>query len=669
MRRFAPCFITLGFTVIFGSSTAAAQSGESGRIVGRVIDAATGMGITDAGVQVVGTTLGVQTGVEGRYVLPKVPAGTITITVRRLGYTPKTVTGLFLEANKTLDQSISLNTVTVQLQAQVTTASAERGNVNDALDAQRTSVGVVNSVTAEQIAKSPDANAAQAAQRVSGVTITDGRYIAVRGLSERYTTSSLNGARMPSPEPEKRMVPLDMFPAGLVQSITTSKTFTPDQPGDFSGAQVDIKTKEFPARRTWSLSLGSGYEAQATGSKLLSAATVGGEGFAMVNGKRNLPSLVHSAGNFTSLNLSQGDKNLLISQFRNSWSPTTRTALPLVNGSLSFGGNDPVLFGHRLGYLVSGTLSSATDLKSDQVRALADRGNVRGETVELDRFSGQSVQQSVLWGGLANLSTLVGGSSRLSFNALYNRTADNTARVEDGYLSSSDNNVRITRMQYLQRAIHSFQLAGEHQFGERQRFEWYGTLSGVRRDEPDKSEFVQVLEQDTPSSPSVLRWFGSGNGGAVRTFSQLEENSREASGKYSMSFGPAGRQSTLRLGSLYRMTDRTTDNRAFNISGRNLSNAVRELPPEQLFDGRFTTPSSNIFDIGPLSQGGAYDAHDRLAAAFAMAEIPVTDRIRVIGGARYEKDQLQVNATSTLGSAVRTKKDWGDLLPSLAVNL
>ena len=93
---------------------------------------------------------------------------------------------------------------------------------------------------------------------MSGVTVQDGKYVFVRGLGERYTTSSLNGARVPSPEPEKRVVPLDMFPAGLLQTITTSKTFTPDQQGDFSGALVDIKTKEFPATRTGALQFGSG---------------------------------------------------------------------------------------------------------------------------------------------------------------------------------------------------------------------------------------------------------------------------------------------------------------------------------------------------------------------------------------------------------------------------
>ena len=78
---------------------------------------------------------------------------------------------------------------------------------------QRNATGIVNSVTTEQIERSPDSDAAQAVQRVSGVTVQDGKYVFVRGLGERYTTASLNGARLPSPEPERKVVPLDLFPS------------------------------------------------------------------------------------------------------------------------------------------------------------------------------------------------------------------------------------------------------------------------------------------------------------------------------------------------------------------------------------------------------------------------------------------------------------------------
>src|SRR5262249_401570 len=136
--------------------------------------------------------------------------------------------------------------------------------------------------------------------------------------------------------------------------------------------------------------------------------------------------------NFAHLNLQQQDMNLLVNSLRDSWTPKPGTGAPLMNGSMSFGGNDPLLFGHHLGYLVSGSISSGTDVKDGQIRALADRGSTKGSTVEIDRFDGQTASQGVLWGGLTNLSTQLGDGSRVFFNGMFNRSADNDARVENG---------------------------------------------------------------------------------------------------------------------------------------------------------------------------------------------------------------------------------------------
>ena len=640
-----------------------------GRIVGRVIDASTGLGLSDVGVQVVGTTRGTATGVDGRFAIGNIDAGTVTIHLRRIGFAPKTVTGLMLEPGQALEQNIALEAASFRLTAQVVTAAAERGTVSEALDQQRNSAGVVSAVTAEQIQKSPDGDAAQAVQRVSGVSVQDGKYVFVRGLGERYTTSSLNGARVPSPEPEKRVVPLDLFPAGLLQSITTTKTFTPDQSGDFSGAQVDIKTREFPAARSYSAQFGSGYATGATGRALQLPQGVGGERFALVGGRRALPPLLREVGNFQGLSLSQGDKNLLVGQFRNAWSPQASTGAPNLGGSFAVGGDDPLLFGHRLGYLVSGTLSQGLDVRSDQVRALANRGTVKGSTVEVDRFTGATVTQRVLWGGLANLSTMAGRQTRLLVNAIYNRSADNSTRVERGSFENEGIDARIQRMQYVERAVRSVQLAAEHALGQAHLIDWALTDARVRRDEPDRSEFVQQIERDRPGAPEVLRWLSTGNGGAVRTFSALDEGNREARANYQFTFGPAGAQHHVKLGGLVRHTERDADTRAYSISAPGAPNSVRELRPEQIFDGRFTTAGAHVFDIAPLAQGGSYGARDRLAAAYAMGEWVATGWLKVIGGVRAEWDRLDVDALSTLGSPLTTAKRWDDLLPSLAMTV
>src|SRR6185295_17174776 len=109
---------------------------------------------------------------------------------------------------------------------------------------RKQSSAVGDGVGRAEIARTPDKNAAEAAQRVVGATIVNGRFVYVRGLGERYTNALMNDAPLPSPEPDRAAVPLDLFPTMAIESLTISKTFTPDVPGDFAGGSVRIQTRE-----------------------------------------------------------------------------------------------------------------------------------------------------------------------------------------------------------------------------------------------------------------------------------------------------------------------------------------------------------------------------------------------------------------------------------------
>ncbi len=639
----------------------------AGTLTGRILDAQTGRGIAHAEVEIVGTTLSTQSDVGGRFRITNVPVGLVSLRVRLVGYRPKTVTEIRVGSTATVEQSVTLDAAPTMLASVEVTAAAERGTVNAALDAQRTAIGVVSAITADQIAASPDGDAAQAVQRVSGVTVQDGRYVFVRGLGERYTTTSLNGARVPSPEPEKKVVPLDLFPAGLLQTITTTKTFTPDQPGDFSGASVDIRTREFPARSRVTFSSSAGYNGRATGQAVPSARGVGGEWLAWVGSGRSVPAPVAAQGDFVHSTLSNAEKNRLANSFRDVWTPGSRDGMLNSSFSASAGGNTDALLGHRIGYLASATYGYSQQVHDRAERALALRGDVEGATVTSDRFVGMEAGSSVLWGGLLNVGTLLGESSHLTLNSTYDRTADNMARTERGSFESDAFPARIDLLDYVQRVVFSTQLAGEHQVGERQRLDWSGTFSGVRRDEPDRSEFVyEIANPDTPNEQ--LLWVNTGNQGAVRTFAQLHEDSYEGRANYQYQLG-ATRRSLIKVGGLFRRTTRTSDATSYSLSAPRLSQELRALSAEQLFDGRFANADTAVFEIAPLGIGGSYDALDNLAAGYAMAEVALSSRYRLIGGARVEHNGVTLDAASTLGTPNRLTRDWWDVLPSLALNV
>jgi len=659
--------LTSAFLLLTGAIPLVAQSSPATtRVTGRIVDATNGSGIPGASIQVAGTTSGASAGVDGRYSLLVTASDSVTLLVRRIGYAPKTVTGVRVASGGSIALDIALSPAELRLAAQVVTADAERGSVNSALDQQRTSVNVVSGITAEQIARSPDGDAAQAVGRVSGVSVQDGKYVFVRGLGDRYTHASLDGARIPSPEPERKVVPLDLFPSGLLQSITTVKTFTPDQPGDFSGAQVDIQTKEFPAERTWAMSTSTGTSDNLMRGAVPMPRRVGGDLFALGSRGRSLPSVVEQFGNFATSLPSQDDYNRMVASFRNAWTP--RDEQGGVNGStsLSVGGNDPIL-GHRVGYLASGTYAYSQEARVDQVRSLALAQGSAGAS-EVDRFEGTSGKSSVLWGGLVNVSTLVGARSRIALNSTYNRTMDSEARSERGTSENLGIPLLLSRQKYVERSVRSSQLILESSLSDRQDLELAISASGVSRLEPDRSEFVQAIFTDPSTGAEMApQWFSSSNEGAVRTFGALHEDAYEARGHYRIRFGDLGRSVALKVGGLGRRATRDATSSAYSINASGISQADREAPAEEIFDGRYTAPGDDVWRVTPLGAGGTYDASEYLFAGFAMVEADLAARWQVIGGLRAEYSDVLVRAQPTIGALSSTNPTYTDLLPALAL--
>lgn len=654
--------VLLGLTFPIAGS---AQEATTGRLVGRVFDPESGRGLSGAQISIEGTSAGTLSGIDGRYTADRVPVGTHTVVVRYLGYGTKSVSGVEVtDSPQLLD--IALVPAAIEVDGITVSAERERGTVSRSLNDQRIALGMINAISSEQIARSPDGDAAAAIQRVSGVTVQEGKFVVVRGMGERYTTTSLNGARIPSPEPERKMVPLDLFPSGLLQTITTSKTFTPDLPGDFAGAAVNIQTREFPGSRRVALSLSTGYNEAIIGRSIAATPFAGGELYALSNGERHIPQPVREAGDLRDV-ASQQQVNKMAGSFRNAWSARPEDAFPNLSASGSVGGTDPVL-GRDVGYLLSATYSRAQEVRTSDYRATYnDTDHVAENVFQSLRDSGRS---SVLWGGLLTLSSNFGPTSRLFLNNVYNRTGDGEARIERGFLEDDFIEVDIERLRYVERSIRSNQLGGEHELGAHS-LDWRLSSSGVTRSEPDRSEVVYVINRDEAGAIDSREWLAGGTEAAVRTFGELDEGSLEGSLDYRIRLGgPAGRHA-LQLGGLYRATSRDAENRAYSITnrGRPLTPEEKRLSPEEIFDGRFSQPDDEIFAITPLLQGGSYTAKDRLTAGYLMGEARLNDWLQLVGGARLEQSEVVVDAVSQDGSLARSEPGYTDILPSLLLNV
>jgi hypothetical protein len=628
------------------------------------MDASQGTPLAGVNVQIPGTRLQTYSGVDGRYLLVGVPAGRVNLLFRQIGYRVKQVVDLELEPGGALQVDVALEPHAVQLEeVVVVSAVAERGSVARVLDEQRFSPSLVNAVSMVQLERSPDGEAAQAAQRVSGVTVQEGKFVFVRGLGGRYTVATLNGARIPSPEPERRDVPLDIFPTALLEQITARKTFTPDQPADFGGGQMDLRTRELYLQRSLSLSLSLGANQSITGRRLPLPPMEGLEWVGFAGPARRLPAALEN----TSLgSMTPSEIRSVIGSFRNVWTADSGAGPIASSASLSAGG-EAGLLGLPFGYSASVAYSFGPEVRRGERRTTPKPDGATGVAAK-NTYDGVTTRTSVLWGGLAHLNTRLGTASKLSGNFLYTRSADNeatrliTTLEEFSHVPFFD----LTRLSFTERALHSAQVRGEHLLIGRHDLEWLAGAARVTRNEPDRSDLAYEAERDASSGSVVpTRWWGAPRS-ATRTFGRLKETSYDfqASLRLVSSSGP--RASALKLGGALRTVQRKADSRSYDLWNLSLDDAERTAPAEGIFNGVYA--AQGRLGLFESAIGGRYTAEETVAAGFGQFETQLAGA-RLVGGLRAEKARLEVRSLSPNGRPTGSTLDDVDLLPAVSLTV
>jgi len=229
---------------------ASAASAATGKVQGRVLATDTGEAIGFADVLLIpaDTTMhkvGGLTNADGTYLL-EAPAGRYTIQIRALSYGVKRVEGLVVTDGQVTQFDTALKPEAIQQPEIVVEANAKQNTESSMLSARKRASTVGDAVSAEQVRRSPDKNTAEVLRRVTGLTVADGKYVFVRGLGERYSSTEIDGVRIASPEQNKRVVPLDLVPANLLENVVVQKTYTSDRQGEFGGGDVQVHTKDFP---------------------------------------------------------------------------------------------------------------------------------------------------------------------------------------------------------------------------------------------------------------------------------------------------------------------------------------------------------------------------------------------------------------------------------------
>ena len=660
--------IWMAAALLLGAAPAAAQ--DTGRAAGVVIDQTNAIPLPGVPIESVGAGYVTYTDLDGRYDL-ELPAGEHRLRIALGGYAEQIVDVEIVPAAVTEVQvSLTTNRFAEEVAVVASTLEAQSSTAAAQMMLRMRAPSVQDNIGAAEMRSNNDSDAADAMSRVTGVSVVDSQSVFVRGLGERYSNTTLNGATLPTTEPDRRVVPLDLFPTGLIDSVQVSKTYTPDKPSQFAGGLVEIIPLKFPNETAWEFSMGGAHNSVTTGrSGLGYPGARPWNGFA--GGSRRLPAgfpdrKVIRGGRFTSdeLGFLQSDLERLGESFDNVWDPVAQDQ-PM---DQSYSG----LFGGRFGKLgVVATLRhSQTSQITDEERTFYKVGAGGG----VERFNGpydfDQTRFASTVGGVGNLAYQLGPNHRLSLDNFYTHVGTDETRIFEGFNSDADNDIRNQRLFFVEEQIRSHHVGGDHLFpnASNSRLDWKVAFSRADRAEPDLRE---VLYEFDPAREAFVLADESQSG--LRQFNDLADDSLEFNLNWAaLMENWAGLPTQVKFGTSY--IDRTRDflSRRLRFVPTGTRGLDLSRPAEELFTpGNVGENFQLKEETRPTDQ---YDAAQETLSAYGMVDVPLAVRLRLVAGARVENFRQQVDTYDPFARAVfgdtpiiRAELDNTNVFP--AVNL
>ncbi len=636
-------FITASTLLALFLAGAGPVLAQNASVYGTVVDQESGEELVGANILLIGTTVGGTTALDGAFRIRNVPPGTYSVRFSFIGYTAKMVTGVTVKAGESLKLDIVLSTEAFKQDEVVVTAERVLATESALLAERKKSATIGDGISAEQIKKAPDATTGDALKRVTGLTIVDNKYVYVRGVTDRYNGTSLNGVSVTSTDTDvdRKSFAFDMIPSNLLENTVVVKTATPDMAGDFSGGFVQVNTLDFPSKRVIRLGLSSSYNNNTSTQGFRASQGGSRDWLGFDDGGRAFPAKAMGT-------------QQLAQALPNTWASRNQRAP--VNGSFNIAVGDRIPIGQDECGFVGALSYSNTFTKTTFREAPA---YVYGGS-PVFRFEGDRYEYSVLWAGLLDLNYKISNEHKISFRNSYNQSAEDKVSLTNG-VNLAGSNSRRQSAEWNQRSLYIGQIGGEH------------LLSGLGGLEAQWKLFASSSKAQTPDRKQVEYTLGSSNDEALgenyRTWSKLNERSRGLSLDLTYPLGPA----KIKVGASGELKDRSFGIRAFStIPGRDPRYfSLILLPVDQIFapenfgQGKFSFIEASAFT-------GAYNGTQRVNAYYIMVDLPIDilgNHFRITGGARLENSEHNVLSPEALDdpTPVTAQLQNTDILPSVNI--
>lgn len=638
---------------------------QSGQIEGVVLDTKTRETLVGAQIRVEGTNIGAATNLNGEFVINNVPAGQHTLLVSYISYESLYIDEVNVEPGRSSSLVIELQETNIEITGVTITARRTTHSDVALLNSIRSGQVVVSGISAQQISRSQDSDAAEVVRRIPGVTVMNDRFIIVRGLSERYNPVRLHSMNAPSMEADIRSFSFDMIPSNQIDRLLIYKSPSPDLPGDFAGGLIKIYTRSIPDRTSLQVGYSAGYQ-QGTSFNTLQLTERNnmswlGMGESYFDLPESFPADIRSIGNNPEA-LTAAGRSL-----KNNWIPVVQTAYPDQSLSLSAA----LRFSPRnidIGNITTLSYSNSNSINQIERSDFNAYNHQQDVSLPIYRFNDEQHNNNIKIGLLHNWGVRFNDNHSIEIVNLYNHISSYryVNRLGDhldfGFIMNNH------AFQQVFRGLYSGQINGTHRFAENTEIDWAAGLSRSFRNMPDYKQY----RSERPINDADADYFNIyvPIGGAQpyfmgRFYSSMEEDGYAYGANIRQriplgnSFAPE-----IRGGVFTEMLERYFNARNIGYTQAvGFDQGLRSVSIDSLFHHDHINNFGGIKLDEQSNPQDSYDAANNLYAAYLALYLPI-NKLSIYGGIRYEQNHRTLNSATTEGP-VNVDKTDKHLLPSI----
>ena len=584
---------------------------------------------------------------------------------------------------------------------------------------ERDTANIVDTIGVELLTRFSDSDVAASVVRVPGISVQDDKYVFIRGLGGRYVSSTLNNATMPSTNPSKRTVPLDLFPSNFVNQLDIKKTFLPYMPGESTGGNLVINTKTFPDDRILGLSLQGGYTADLTGDTVFVDPMNGDfDAIGWDDGTRNEDPALAVISDFLSSGVaidSQTGESFPLDDYtagelrrigailiKDGFDPDFESATPDAKVGLNFG-NLFLLENSELGVYAAANYSNEWSKRED-----GERYTYESEGEIADNFLYRQYTNTIEANGLISIGWNVGDST-FEWNTVASRVTESQLERSVGQEGDEFQALLRQTIQWEERQYLSTQVLGSHFLNDTGSLflEWQATVSQAERYAPDRREYDFSATQSATDpeglkaqydfqkandqQASLFNGFILEPGTIIRRYDDLVDDNADISADLTWDVYDSGASyGQLKAGFqlIYRERESESATYGFNVNQvrDDLLRTSNLLVSDVVYTcdgtasrsgceaggqgGISSSPNTGLVFVDKTLASDSYDAELEYNSGYLMYDHTFDSVWQVILGGRYETYEQTTNTFSLQGDrgAVQSVIDEDSFLPSLGIN-